>query len=52
MNELGDNLTLEELATESGYSRTHFLRMFQAATGRTPHSYLVHLRLERAQEFF
>ena len=50
MNELGDNLTIEELAKESGYSRTHFLRMFRAATGRTPHNYLVHLRLERAQE--
>jgi AraC family transcriptional regulator len=50
MNELGERLTLEELANESGYSRTHFLRMFQAATGRTPHNYLIHLRLERAQE--
>jgi AraC family transcriptional regulator len=50
MNELGDSVTLEELAKESGYSRTHFLRMFQAATGRTPHNYLIHLRLERAQE--
>ena len=51
MKELGTNLTLEELAKESGgYSRHHFLRMFQAATGRTPHNYLIHLRLERAQE--
>jgi len=50
MNELGDNLSLEELSKESGYSRNHFSRMFQAATGRTPHNYLTHLRLERAQE--
>jgi AraC family transcriptional regulator len=50
MNELDDNLTLEELAKESGYSRSHFLRMFRAATSRTPHNYLIHLRLERAQE--
>lgn len=50
MNELGDSLTLEDLARESGYSRTHFLRMFHAATGRTPHEYLMHLRVERAQE--
>ena len=50
MNELRDNLTIEELAKETGYSRNHFSRMFQAATGRTPHSYLTHLRLERAQE--
>jgi AraC family transcriptional regulator len=50
MKELGTNLTLEELAKESGYCRHHFLRMFQAATGRTPHNYVTHLRLERAQE--
>jgi AraC family transcriptional regulator len=50
MSELGDNLTLEELAKESGYSRNHFLRMFRAATGRTPHAHLIQLRVERAQE--
>lgn len=50
MNELRDNLTLDELAKESGYSRNHFSRMFQAATGRSPHNYLTHLRVERAQE--
>jgi AraC family transcriptional regulator len=50
MNELGDDLSIKDLAKESGYSRNHFSRMFQAATGRTPHSYLTHLRLERAQE--
>jgi AraC family transcriptional regulator len=50
MKELGDDLTLEDLARESGYSRSHFLRMFQAATGQTPHNYLIRLRLERAQD--
>ena len=43
------NLDLETLATESGYSRAHFLRMFRAATGRTPHQYLLDLRLEEVQ---
>jgi AraC family transcriptional regulator len=50
MDELGNSVTLEELAKISGYSRNHFLRMFHAATGRTPHNYLMHRRLERAQE--
>ena len=44
------NLSLESLAAESGYSRAHFLRMFQAATGLTPHQYIMDLRLKRAQE--
>ena len=44
------DLDLQTLAAETGYSRSHFLRMFEAATGLTPHRYLLQLRLERAQE--
>jgi AraC family transcriptional regulator len=43
------NLDLATLAAESGYSRAHFLRTFRAATGQTPHRYLMELRLERAR---
>jgi AraC family transcriptional regulator len=42
-------LSLASLAEESGYSRAHFLRMFRAATGSTPHQYVLDLRLRRAQ---
>jgi len=47
---LDADLSLESLAEESGYSRAHFLRMFRAATGLTPHQYVLNLRLRRAQE--
>jgi AraC family transcriptional regulator len=47
---LGSDLSLQALATESGYSRVHFVRMFRAATGYSPHNYLLNLRLERARE--
>jgi AraC family transcriptional regulator len=50
MHDLVADLDLQTLAAESGYSRSHFLRMFEAATGLTPHRYLLQLRLERAQE--
>ena len=43
-------LSLATLAEESGYSRAHFLRMFRAATGSTPHQYVLSLRLSRAQD--
>lgn len=43
------DLSLQALANESGYSRVHFIRMFRAATGYSPHSYLLNLRLERAR---
>jgi AraC family transcriptional regulator len=49
--DLEADLSLETLAEESGYSRAHFLRMFQAATGVTPHQYVIDLRLRRAQEY-
>lgn len=44
-----DNLSLDELARETHYSRDHFLRMFRAATGKTPHQYLTERRVERAK---
>jgi AraC family transcriptional regulator len=47
---LGTELSLDSLAEESGYSRAHFLRMFRAATGLTPHQYVLDLRLRRAQD--
>jgi AraC family transcriptional regulator len=46
----GCDLSLQALANESGYSRVHFVRMFKAATGYSPHNYLLNLRLERARE--
>jgi AraC family transcriptional regulator len=46
---LDADLTLADLAAESGYSRTHFTRMFKAATGQTPHRHLLELRLGKAQ---
>lgn len=46
--ELGDTLSLEVLAGESGYSRAHFLRMFRTATGITPYQYLLDRRVSRA----
>jgi AraC family transcriptional regulator len=47
---LDTDLSLDCLARESGYSRYHFLRMFRTATGRTPHQYVLDLRLQRAQD--
>jgi AraC family transcriptional regulator len=46
---LENNLSLDQLARETHYSRGHFLRMFRAATGMTPHLYLTKRRIERAK---
>jgi len=50
MRILHDEVSLQSLAQETGYSRVHFLRMFRAATGRSPHNYLMNMRVERARE--
>jgi AraC family transcriptional regulator len=43
------NLGLEELASQVGYSRGHFLKMFRVATGNSPHQYMTLRRIERAK---
>ncbi|MDP2699521.1 AraC family transcriptional regulator [Thalassospira sp.] len=46
---LDENITLDELATLTGLSRFHLLRVFRDATGLPPHTYLGHMRLRRAK---
>jgi AraC family transcriptional regulator len=48
-NNFTQKLSLKTLASESGYSRAHFLRMFYASFGVTPHDYLVDRRLSHAK---
>lgn len=48
--DLTDPPNLRTLAEASGYSPHHFTRMFRAATGATPHGYLLQLRIRKAQE--
>lgn len=47
--DLSTDLALHSLAKESGYSRSHFLRIFREAMGITPHQYLMRLRVQQAQ---
>lgn len=45
---LAQRLPVEDLAREAGLSVFYFTRMFKAATGRTPHDYVMELRVEEA----
>jgi AraC-like DNA-binding protein len=40
---------LSELSEIAGLSRMHFAAQFRAATGQTPHAYLLQRKIERAQ---
>jgi len=42
-------LSLAEMAQEAALSPFHFLRMFRAAFGRTPHQYLTQVRIDAAK---
>ncbi|MBO6771398.1 MAG: AraC family transcriptional regulator [Thalassospira sp.] len=46
---LDENIALEDLATITGLSRFHLLRIFREATGLPPHAYFNHMRLRRAK---
>jgi len=43
-----EDVSLEDAARAAGLSPFHFLRVFSAVVGATPHQYLVRLRLARA----
>jgi AraC family transcriptional regulator len=47
---LASNITLAELAEMTGLSQSQLGRAFKASTGITPHRYLLHQRIARAQE--
>ncbi|HTZ37597.1 MAG TPA: AraC family transcriptional regulator [Stellaceae bacterium] len=47
---LGEPVSLADLASAAGLTRMHFAAQFRAATGLPPHEYLLRRRVERAQE--
>jgi transcriptional regulator GlxA family with amidase domain len=47
---LDATITLDDLASHAATSKFHFVRIFEEATGNTPHHYLTCLRLQRAKE--
>jgi AraC-like DNA-binding protein len=44
------DISLDDISTAAGLSRFHFLRVFTASQGITPHSFLLHRRLQLARE--
>jgi YesN/AraC family two-component response regulator len=47
---LAERLSVEDLAQAAGLSVFYFTRMFKAATGRTPHDYVMEVRVEEAEK--
>jgi AraC-like DNA-binding protein len=46
---LGENITLADLARNSNLSLYYFATLFRKSTGLSPHRYILHRRVSRAQ---
>jgi len=47
---LASGLSLQEMAEQTGISRSHFARRFRAETGMSPHQYQIQQRIEKAKQ--
>src|SRR5258706_4275848 len=46
----GDKIDLNNIAEESCFSKFHFIRLFRKAYGKTPHRYLMNVRIDHAKQ--
>ena len=44
----GESINLNMIAGAAFFSKYHFIRLFKKAYGRTPHQYLINVRVEKA----
>jgi AraC-like DNA-binding protein len=42
-------IDLDNIADEAHFSKFHFIRLFKTIYGKTPHQYLISVRIEKAQ---
>jgi AraC-like DNA-binding protein len=42
------NIDLDNIADEACFSKFHFIRLFKKVYGKTPHQYLIAIRIEKA----
>lgn len=43
-----NNIDLDNIADEAYFSKFHFIRLFKKIYGKTPHQYLIYVRIENA----
>jgi AraC-like DNA-binding protein len=44
-----ENISLDDLARQAGYSRSYLVRAFKKTFGMTPYAYLINCRIQRAR---
>lgn len=48
-NNYTDNIDLNNISDEAYFSKFHFIRLFKTIYGKTPHQYLIWVRMENAK---
>ncbi len=49
-NNYADSIDLNNIADEAYFSKFHFIRLFKKVYDKTPHQYLIKVRIEKAME--
>lgn len=49
-NNSAEAIDLDQISDEAYFSKFHFIRLFKKMYGRTPHQYLIAVRLEKARQ--
>ena len=49
-NNYAENIDLDNISDEAYFSKFHFIRLFKNIYGKTPHQYLIFVRIEKAIE--
>jgi AraC-like DNA-binding protein len=47
-----EKIDLANISDEAYFSKFHFIRLFKSIYGKTPHQYLIAVRIDKAQHFF
>jgi len=46
-----NKIDLRNISNEACFSKFHFIRLFKSVYGKTPHQYLIQVRIENAKHF-
>jgi AraC-like DNA-binding protein len=49
-NNYAEQIDLDNISGEACFSKYHFIRLFKSIYGKTPHQYLIQVRIEKARE--
>lgn len=47
-----EKIDLDNISDEAYFSKFHFIRLFKSIYGKTPHQYLISVRIDKAQQMF